>query len=69
MVDNRSAGFSGIGGSFNFKSGDISGTAAKTQDDKMDRAVNTFRKEKKTTKKNLKTVKNILTEVRFSVLL
>lgn len=35
MVDNRSAGFFGIGGSFNFKSGDISGTAAKTQDDKM----------------------------------
>src|SRR5574344_1699432 len=35
MVDNRSAGFYGVGGSFNFKSGDISGTAAKTQDDKM----------------------------------
>ncbi|MCI1273105.1 MAG: hypothetical protein LKG27_01575 [Clostridiaceae bacterium] len=35
MVDNRSAGYFGIGGSFNFKSGDISGTAAKTQDDKM----------------------------------
>ncbi len=35
MVDNRSAGFYGIGGSFNFKSGDISGTAARTQDDKM----------------------------------
>ena len=35
MVDNRSAGFYGIGGSFNFKSGDISGTAAKTQDEKM----------------------------------
>ena len=35
MVDNRSAGFIGIGGSFNFKSGDISGTAARTQDDKM----------------------------------
>ncbi len=35
MVDNRSAGFYGIGGSFNFKSGDISGTAANTQDDKM----------------------------------
>ena len=35
MVDNRSAGFFGIGGSFNFKSGDISGTAAKTQDDIM----------------------------------
>lgn len=35
MVDNRSAGFFGIGGGFNFKSGDISGTAAKNQDDKM----------------------------------
>ena len=35
MVDNRSAGFFGIGGSFNFKGGDISGTAARTQDDKM----------------------------------
>ena len=35
MVDNRAAGFYGIGGAFNFKSGDISGTAAKTQDDKM----------------------------------
>ena len=35
MVDNRSAGYFGIGGSFNFKSGDISGTAARTQDDKM----------------------------------
>lgn len=35
MVDNRSAGFYGIGGAFNFKGGDISGTAAKMQDDKM----------------------------------
>ncbi len=34
MVDNRSAGFFGIGGAFNFKSGDISGTAAKTNDEK-----------------------------------
>ena len=34
MVDNRAAGFYGIGGSFNFKSGDISGTAAKTSDDR-----------------------------------
>lgn len=34
MVDNRSAGFFGIGGSFNFKSGDISGTAARTSDEK-----------------------------------
>lgn len=35
MVDNRSAGHFGIGGAMNFKSGDISGTAAKTSDDKM----------------------------------
>ena len=35
MVDNRSAGYFGIGGAFNFKSGDISGTAAKLSDDKM----------------------------------
>lgn len=35
MVDNRSAGFFGIGGGFNFKSGDISGTAAKSQDDRQ----------------------------------
>ena len=34
MVDNRSAGFYGIGGSFNFKSGDPSGTAAKMSQDK-----------------------------------
>ena len=35
MVDNRSAGFYGIGGAFNFKSGDPSGTAAKMSDEKM----------------------------------
>lgn len=35
MVDNRSAGFFGIGGAFNFKSGDSSGTAAKLSDEKM----------------------------------
>ena len=34
MVDNRSIGMIG-GGSFNFKSGDISGTAANLSDDKM----------------------------------
>jgi len=34
VVDNRSAGFYGIGGSFNFKSGDASGTAAKMSQDK-----------------------------------
>ena len=34
MVDNRSAGFYGIGGAFNFKSGDPSGTAAKLSQEK-----------------------------------
>ena len=47
MVDNRSAGFFGIGGSFNFKSGDISGTAAKTQDDKMVQGGEYFAQQKK----------------------
>ena len=36
MVDNRSAGFYGIGGAFNFKSGDASGTAAKMSQEKYD---------------------------------
>lgn len=35
MVDNRSAGFFGIGGSFNFKSGDASGMANAMTDEKM----------------------------------
>ena len=35
MVDNRSAGFFGIGGAFNFKSGDASGMANGLTDDKM----------------------------------
>ena len=35
MVDNRAAGFYGISGAFNFRSGDISGTASSLQDDKM----------------------------------
>ena len=34
MVDNRAAGFYGVAGALNFKSGDISGTAAKTSDDR-----------------------------------
>lgn len=34
MVDNRAAGFYGIGGAFNFKSGDPSGTAAKMSQEK-----------------------------------
>jgi len=47
MVDNRSAGFFGIGGAFNFKSGDISGTAAKMQDDKMGQGGEYFAQQKK----------------------
>lgn len=47
MVDNRSAGFFGIGGAFNFKSGDISGTAARTQDDKMGQGSEYFALQKK----------------------
>ena len=46
MVDNRSAGFFGIGGAFNFKSGDISGTAARTQDDKMGQGGEYFAQQK-----------------------
>lgn len=42
MVDNRSAGFFGIGGGFNFKSGDISGTAAKTADDRQSPGMDYF---------------------------
>ncbi len=42
MVDNRSAGVFGIGGALNFKSGDISGTAAKTSDDKMGQGTEYF---------------------------
>ena len=52
MVDNRSAGFYGIGGSFNFKSGDISGTAAKTQDDKMGQGGEYFAQQKKEEEEN-----------------
>lgn len=42
VVDNRSAGFFGIGGGFNFKSGDISGTAAKSQDDRQSPGMDYF---------------------------
>lgn len=42
MVDNRSAGVLGIGGGLNFKSGDISGTAAKTSDDKASQGTEYF---------------------------
>lgn len=47
MVDNRSAGYFGIGGAFNFKSGDISGTAARTQDDKMGQGGEYFAQQQK----------------------
>ena len=47
MVDNRSAGFFGIGGGFNFKSGDASGMANKTQDDKMGQGGGYFAQERK----------------------
>jgi len=47
MVDNRSAGFFGIGGSFNFKSGDISGTAARTQGAKIGQGGEYFTQQKR----------------------
>ena len=47
MVDNRAAGFYGIGGAFNFKSGDISGTTANMQDDKMGQGSEYSRQDKK----------------------
>ncbi len=46
MVDTRSAGAFGIGGALNFKSGDISGTAAKTADDRASRGTEYFRSKK-----------------------
>lgn len=46
MVDNRAAGFYGIGGAFNFKSGDISGTAASLQDDKQGQGNEYYRQRK-----------------------
>ena len=42
MVDNRTAGMLGIGGGINFKSGDISGTAAKTADDRASQGTEYF---------------------------
>ncbi len=45
MVDNRSAGILGIGGAINFKSGDISGTAAKTADDRASQGTEYFMQE------------------------
>ena len=43
MVDTRSAGAFGIAGALNFKSGDISGTAAKTSDDRACRGTEYYR--------------------------
>lgn len=45
MVDNRSTGVFGLSGSLNFKSGDISGTAAKTSDEKMGQGSEYFQME------------------------
>ncbi|MDD3238339.1 MAG: hypothetical protein PHV37_09625 [Candidatus Gastranaerophilales bacterium] len=42
MVDNRSASVFGIGSSLTFKSGDISGTAAKMSDEKMGQGTEYF---------------------------
>ena len=46
MVDTRSARAFGIAGALNFKSGDISGTAAKTADDRASRGTEYFRNNK-----------------------
>lgn len=43
MVDTRSAGAFGIAGGLNFRSGDISGTAAKTSDDRQGRGTEYYR--------------------------
>lgn len=45
MVDNRTSGYFGIGGAFNFKSGDISGTAAKTADDRQSQGMEYFQQQ------------------------
>ena len=46
MVDTRSAGAFGIAGALNFRSGDISGTAAKTADDRASRGTEYYRQNK-----------------------
>ena len=43
MVDTRSAGAFGIAGALNFRRGDISGTAAKTADDRASRGTEYYR--------------------------
>ncbi|MBQ2644820.1 hypothetical protein IJG14_04515 [bacterium] len=45
MVDTRSAGAFGVAGAINFRSGDISGTAAKTADDRSYRGTEYFQQE------------------------
>lgn len=45
MVDNRTSGHFGIGGAFNFKSGDISGTAAKSSDDRQSPGMEYFQQQ------------------------
>lgn len=52
MVDNRSAGVLGVGGGINFKSGDISGTAAKTADDRASQGTEYFLQEGEEQKQN-----------------
>ena len=52
MVDTRSAGAFGIAGALNFKSGDISGTAAKTADDRSYRGTEYYRQEEQNKKFN-----------------
>lgn len=54
MVDTRSAGAFGIAGALNFKSGDISGTAAKTADDRSSRGTEYFRNNKNDNDENEK---------------
>ncbi len=45
MVDNRSFGALGLSSGINFKSGDISGTAAKTSDDRASQGTEYFLQE------------------------
>ena len=52
MVDNRSAGFFGIGGAFNFKSGDASGMANAMSDEKMGQGGEYFAQEEEEQQQN-----------------
>ena len=52
MVDTRSAGAFGIGGALNFKSVDISGTAAKTSYDRSGRGTEYYRTDNEDNDKN-----------------